>query len=94
MSAPCRNSIRTPAPPAAVRRCGVPRFRLEPVTSGRLPFVATVACVECGRPFRVAYGAAAAVFRIGPEVLAVCCDSCLSPESRQVLQSMRDEVAR
>jgi hypothetical protein len=89
---PNRTSSRR-SPAAAFRRVGTPRFRLEPVTSVRLPFVAEVACVECGRPFAIRYGAAAAVFRIGPEVVAVCCDGCLTDESRARLEQLRNKVA-
>jgi hypothetical protein len=80
------------AAPAAFRRVGSPRFALEPVTSARLPFIAQVACVECRRRFTVRYGAIAAVFRIGSEVVAVCCDACLTADSRARLQQLRGEV--
>lgn len=93
MTAPFRDKARTPSA-AAFRRCGTPHFKLEPVTSARLPFTAEVTCIECRRAFTIRYGTVAAVFRIGPEVVAVCCDACLTDESRARLQQLRSEVTR
>jgi hypothetical protein len=93
MTSPHRPNASKP-PSVAFRRIGASHFRLEPVTSTRLPFVADVDCIECGCSFAIRHGAVAAVFRIGGEVVAVCCDDCLSDESRARLQQLRDEVTR
>ena len=64
---------------------GKSQFRFEPVKSERLPFVAEVDCLLCGEPLSVSYGAVAKTFRIGNEVVGVCCDECverLSSEDR------------
>jgi hypothetical protein len=72
---------------------GQTRFQLEPVKSPRLPFFAEVACVSCGEPVVVPFGAIAATFRIGSEVVGICCDTCLDDKSRAHLERLRQTAA-
>jgi hypothetical protein len=68
----------------------MPRFQCQRVTSTRLGFIAETACIQCGEPIAVRYGAVGAVFRVGQEFVGVCCDECLSSESRARLAEMRE----
>ena len=43
----------------------------------------------CERPMRVRLGRVAAQFRIGNELVGVCCDDCLAPAARTVLRIKR-----
>jgi hypothetical protein len=65
-------------------------FRFEPVRSPKLPFVAETTCLFCATPMRVRFGAIAATFRIGNEVVGVACDECLDDDSRDRLARFRE----
>ena len=55
---------------------------------------AVTRCIQCGRRFILQRGRPAPVFRVGNEIVGACCPECLTPESRQLLESMRGEVTR
>ena len=69
--------------------CGRTRFRIEAVTSARLPFIARTSCVMCGRPLVVPFGGIFATFRIGCEFVGVSCDGCLDDGSRAWIRHCR-----
>jgi len=74
-------------------RCGATRCQIEPaVTSARIPWIATVTCVVCGRPTEIRYGDPAATFRVGRELVGVVCPQCLTPEARAELARRQERV--
>lgn len=79
----------TTAPQGKPLPCGTPMFVLQRVTTTKLEFLAETICILCGEPVIVRYGNVAATFKIGNEFLGLCCDDCLSAESRDRLQQMR-----
>jgi hypothetical protein len=76
--------------------CGATTFVLVPSLNADRMFdwQAVTRCLDCGRRFILKRGEAAAVLRIGNEIAGAVCPECLSPQSRQQLQSMRGEVTR
>ena len=67
-------------------------FAFEAVRStSHLSFIAETACLSCGQTVRIAYGHHAAVYRVGRQLVGICCDDCLSSESRQHLAQLRSE---
>jgi hypothetical protein len=73
---------------------GKTTLKIKPVkATNRLVFVAETTCVQCGGAFTIRYGTPAAVFSIGNELVAVCCDACLDGPSRERLAKAR-ETAR
>lgn len=79
---------------------GLPAGKLTFVLTGNLTadcsfeWQAATACLQCARPLLVQRGGTYAVLKAGTEVVGVCCPDCLTPESRQLLESMRGEAAR
>lgn len=78
----------------ATQTLGRTTFMLAAARSLRLPFVAEVTCVNCGGAVFVAYGEIVPTFRVGNEVVGVCCDSCLDQESREKLALVRQRQGR
>jgi hypothetical protein len=70
---------------------GSPTFRFEAVVSRRLPFEATVHCISCGELFIISLGQVHATYRVGRELVGVCCDRCLSPETYAQLTRLRQQ---
>lgn len=83
-------TVRCLSRPAPVRT----RFRFRPATSRRLSFVAVEECVGCGRSIVVRYGEVVATFSVGNELVGLCCDACLSDDSRQRLAALRGAAGR
>jgi hypothetical protein len=75
-------------------RVSRPSFRIERAVSQSLQFTAHLACICCGQPMVVRFGDAAALFRVGGEVIGACCPDCLDAESRQTLAELRERVVR
>jgi hypothetical protein len=78
-------------------RCGSTRFVLvrSLVADRVFTWKAATRCLQCARLFILNRGEAAAVLKVGNEITGAVCPACLTPESRQLLQSMRGgEAAR
>lgn len=76
--------------------CGATTFVLvRSLNADRIfDWKAETPCLQCGTRFILQRGAAAAVYRIGNEIAGAVCPSCLSAESRHLLESMSDGVTR
>ncbi len=61
----------------------------RPITSDRIPWMATVDCLSCGAPVTLRRGAVAVCYRIGAEFIGIACDDCLSEASRARLVEIR-----
>src|SRR5688572_15078464 len=65
--------------------CGATTFVLVPSLNADCIFdwQAVTPCLDCGQPFTLKRGDAAAVLRIGNEIAGAVCPDCLTAESRQ-----------
>lgn len=66
-------------------------FYFERVQVDRLEWIAKTECLQCGQPFLVRRGSIMAVLRAGNEFVGVCCDQCLTAESRAEVERRRAE---
>jgi hypothetical protein len=57
------------------------------------PFQSTVGCVLCEARMMVVNGEAVAAFTVGGEIVAIVCDGCLDPRSRDHLAALRSTTA-
>src|SRR5688572_28581998 len=67
---------------------GDTRFALERVRLARMSLILHTPCLVCGQPIAVSDGHQA-VFRIDTDILGVCCENCLDPQTRAALARRR-----
>ncbi len=70
-------------------RTGASRFRFQAVVSRRLVFVTTAECLACGQTLVIERGEIWATLTVGNEFVGLCCDACLSDDSRRQLLALR-----
>lgn len=75
--------------------CGASTFVLvERLNADRIfEWQAQARCLSCGEAFTLTRGDAAAVLKVGNEIVGAVCPQCLTDESRARLQQLRGEVA-
>jgi len=76
--------------------CGASTFVLvERLNADRIfEWQAQARCLSCGNAFMLKRGDAAAVLKVGNEIVGAVCPQCLSEETREQLAALRSEVAR